>query len=431
MRGPFLKGRGERRGIRERCCLAIGVSCLALALLLVMAAPVHGEERASISGRVVNGTSDGVDPPNLQVTLHVISEGQEVDITTARTDSDGQFQFQEVEVDEGATYALTSSYQDVLYSKRLDPLAMAEPVVLLVYETTTSLEAIHVDTDALLLGGADPSERTLSAFEVVSLVNSGDHTFVPNLAQPGSMNFLRFSLPSGATDLDVASDLPGAQIVNVGTGFALMAPVTPGSHQVTYAYRTPYKGNRLELARSFPMGAESFRLLMEDGLGVLRNSSFLTQMPPASRDGKSYRVWGASQLNPGVGLTVEVGDLPQPALLRRVGDALTDGPYLRIGIPTAVGLALVVLLLYALVFRRPEKVPVGNPGPGHSGALLTADELDKPVGSSNPKRRLMVEEIARLDDLFQEGEVAQEEYLRRRQQLKDRLLRLANTSEGK
>ena len=421
MRAPLP----ERRA--RYCRLALGMGGLALAVLFLMPVPLYGEGHAtSIKGRVVNGTSGVAAPTDLEVTLHIISRSGEVDIATALTDRDGRFQFQNVVVDNDFTYAVTTSYQDILYSSRLDSLALTEPVELTVYETTSSLEALHIDADVLLISGTDEDNRSLAAFEVVRLVNEGDRTFVPDLTQPGSMSFLRFSLPDGATNPDVASDLPGGQIIIVGTGFALTAPVTPGSHQVTYTYSLPYKGSHVELTHSYPMGAETFRLLLEDTLGDLQGSGVLTPQSPASMEGKAYRVWGASQLSPGTRLNVEIVGLPQPSLLQQLGDTLTDGPYLKIGIPGAVGLVLAGLLLYVLAFKQLGKATTANPGLGAAAAVMSIPASDQP----ERERRAMVEAIARLDDLSQRGEVTQEEYQQRRQELKARLLRLTLTSEG-
>jgi hypothetical protein len=412
------------RTAARRClvlCLALGC----LALLFLVPAPLHGEEGVTITGRLVNGTSGAEDPADLEVTLHIIGSSGEVDIVTALTDGDGGFTFHDVEVEADSTYALTASYRDILYSSRLDPSEFTGPAELLIYETTGSIEVIRVDTDALLIGGAGQDKEHLSAFEVITLVNEGDRTFVPDLDEPGKMNFLRFSLPPGAAGLDVASDLPGGRVVTVGTGFSLVVPVTPGSHQVTYTYRIPYNGSRLELDRSFPMGAETFRLLMEDGQGELRSLGLLTALEPANIEGKTYSVWGASQLSPGTRLSVELDGLPQPGGLRRLGDALENGPYLKIGIPAGVGAVLAVLLLYALVLRQPRKATAAYPGPGTTtGGDLYPDILPGPDDPQTRERHFLVGEIARLDGLFERREIAQEEYQERRQDLKSRLLRL-------
>ena len=409
---------------------ALGLIALALLALFLMPAPLYGDHPgATITGRVVNGTSGAEPPANLDIVLHVIGSGEEVNFYTAVTDSDGGFRFEDVRVHNDSTYAVTAAYGDVLYSSTLDPSALAEPVELVLHETTSNLGDLRVEANVLLIGGPSPDKNSLSAFEVVRLVNEGDRTFVPNLAQPGSMSFLRFPLPRRATELEVSSDLHGGRIITVDTGFALTAPVTPGAHRVTYSFRIPYEGSEVELIHSFPMGADAFRLLLEDEMGELRDPGILTPQASADVERRSYDVWSASQLAPGTRLALNIVDLPEPPLLRRLGDSLANGPYLKIGIPAALGTVLAGLLLYALGFRRLGRATSGNTSLGAAAAVLPTNASRGPQDPTKDEGRSLMEEIARIDDLFQGGKMAEEAYQKRREELKARLLRTALTSQ--
>ncbi len=403
------------RAPRQR--LALGLSGLVMGALFLVPAPLHGESHATITGRVVNGTPGGVAPPNLEVTLYIIGSGGEADPITTMTDKDGRFRFRNVPESDVSTYSVTGRYQNVQYSTVLDPRALADPVELLVYETTGSTESVHVSADILQIGEPDQDERSLSAFQVIRLENEGDRTFVPDLSQPGNMNFLRFSLPAVATNLDVSSDLLSGPVIRVDTGFALAAPVTPGSHEVTYSYTLPYEGSQLALTRSFPMGADAFHVLLQGSLGELNSSGSLIPLPPFDIDGKSYTVWGATQLTPGSRLAMVIDHLPQLPLLDRVGKALSDGPYLRVGIPWAVAIGLAGLVAYALAFKQT--------GGASGGALSPSGASHEPGMPLKDERKSLVQTIAQLDNLLQRGEIAQADYKRRRQELKTRLLSLA------
>ncbi len=389
------------------------LGALGLAAFLMTAAPSSGEGDMTIVGRVINGTSGVEAAAGSEVTLHLIGSGGEVATATAVTAEGGRFVFPDVEQNEDYAYAVAARHQEVLYSSRLDPSKLGEPVEIIIYEAGSNLDALRIGAQVQLISGVG-SDGTLSVFEVVSLVNEEDRTFVPDLERPASMSFLRFGLPSEATGLEVASDLAGGSIISVGSGFALTAPVTPGSHNVTYAYGVPYEGGRHELTRSFPMGAETFRLLLAESLGDLKDLGSLSAADPVQVEGKSYKVWEENELAAASLVSVEIAGLPQESPLRRLGDALVDGPYLKIGIPGVVGLVLVGLLMYVLVLRKPvgpRAVAVGT------GNATPSDESDDLA----PERRSLVEEIAMLDDLAQRGEITQEDFRWQRQELKDRL----------
>ena len=399
-----------------RLLLSSAVAVAALAPLLLVASG-HADETSSVNGRVLNGTSGEPPPAKLEVALHRFGPNGGVDIATTLTDAEGLFQFEDVVVDPLATYAVAAEYQDVLYSVSLDADGLSEELQMQVYEVTDSLEHINVGTDALLLSGADGGSGTLSAVQVVGLLNEGDRTFVPDLTQPAAMRFLRFSLPEGATELQVTSDMGRGDVITIGTGFALTSPVTPGAHQATYRYRLSYSGSRLELVRSFPMGADNFRLLVEDDSGGLTNPGSLSPLPPTVSEQQTYSVWAASDLAPGAKLRFQIEGLPEPSFGQRLRNALTDGSVFNIAIPAAVGLVLGSLLIYAVVFRQPSSRP--------------RQTVTGPATQPTSEEHLsLVESIARLDETFRRGEIARDDYIDRRQGLKDHLLRLALASDG-
>ena len=416
MRRPF------REIARSRHVALATFPVLLLAAGLLLSAGAHADGEVAVEGRLSNGTAGASAPAGLEVFLHIISDTGEVDISSARTDAAGSFGFPAVAVDDGASYTLTTSYQDILYSTRVEPPALDELVELTIYDVTQSISDVTVSADVMLIRTLDEGGRLLTVFEVLQVENAGDRTFVPDLEQPGLMNFMRFSLHTEAQGLEVSSDLPGGEVLNVGSGFALTAPVTPGAHQVTYSYRIPYEGDRTELDHSFPMGAGTFRILVEDGLGQFRSGGSMVPLPPAESEDRSYVVWGVSDLSAGDRLSVELVDLPQPTARERLGDALTDGSYLKVGIPSAVGAVLAGILLYALFFRRREGSGVANLALASSPAQMSSEVGTVPSTSGIEQRRALVDAIAGLDDRYERGELSVGDYDRSRQELKDRLL---------
>ncbi len=396
-------------------------AALVSALSLSLAA---GEDEGTIAGRVVNGTTGAEAPSGLEVLLVTLDEDGTVDTESTMTQPGGGFRFEGIPLEDGTPRGITANYEGVMYSSRLGPDSSSRSVDLLVYEATDSLEAVRVSGDVLLIRAADDDEGRLAAFEVVELLNEGDRTFIPDLDQPANMNFLRFSLPAEATDLEVSSDLAGGQMINIGPGFALTAPLPPGTAQVAYTYSLPYQGGELEFSRTFPLGADAFRLLMETGTGTVGESAMLTSTETSEVDGRSYVVSAAGGLEPGARLTVTIGDLRGPSLLDRVGDGFADTDNWGVAIPSAVGLVMAALLVYAMV-RRPERAPaiVGGQAVAVTGTFGT-EELAETAQLRHPARLALMQEMAALDDSFQRDDLLEEEYSARRDDLMARLLRL-------
>ena len=109
---------------------------------------------------------------------------------------------------------------------------MTNPLSLIVYDATQDAKVVATTEQSIIVAGVDASTRRIAAVQLFSLENRSDTTLVPDLsAMPvlGQFSFLRFSLPPDASDLDVATDLVGGEVIPVGTGFAITAPVPPGN----------------------------------------------------------------------------------------------------------------------------------------------------------------------------------------------------------
>ena len=402
-------------GRRPRVAFAVGGLALAVTAL-VLVGTAAAQESSVISGRAINGTIGTAPPDGLEVTLHVIANTGIVNVARATTDADGRFEFTGVEALEGASYAVAARYGDILYSVNLSPDFFLAPVEIIVYEPTGVIDDIVVESDVLLLRGAKESKDSITAIEVITLTNTSDRAFIPDLSQPAMMQFLRFSRPPEALELEVASDMPGGQVITVGTGFAISSPVTPGEHRVSYSYRMPYDGDSLEFSHSFPMGARTFRLLVEAGTGGVLAPPLVTATSPVDLGGQEYMAWEASNLPPAARFNIGLDGLPQPSLGSRIKEGITDGPYLTAALPALVGAVMLAILAYVIIGKRRNDALAGMDGDEASGP-----ELD---------RTGLVREIAELDDLYDAGGIDLEEYNARRDELKT-LLTQMESSRGR
>ena len=153
-------------------------------------------------------------------------------------------------------------------------------------------------------------------------------------------------------------------------------------------------------------------MLAPDSLSEMQVSP-LEPKPRVDVGGVSYLVWEAEQVPPGQGVTLQFSRLPQPSLANRVVAHLTGSELWLTFIPVALALALVLLLLWAW-FRAPRA--------GRQG--LTGDTVDQ------SRRQSLVQAIAVLDERFDGGQVTEEEYRPRRQELIERLRQLTPPAGG-
>lgn len=389
-----------------------------LAVLLVLAAfltlvvpppTVLTQESVSLTGQVANGTAGGAATDGLTVLLLVLDGGGGL-ISTGQTTTGtkGEFEIMDVPVVAGGSYLLDVEYKGAPYQVILSEEQLLEQVRLTVYETSTQVSVIRLKRQVMVITGVDPQAREITAMEFVRVFNPGDRTVVPDLSGGTPMGFLRFSLPPESTDLSVNSDLPSREIISVGTGFAVTSPISPGDHSIEFSYRFPFRDGLFSYRQNLLQGAEIFQVMAPQEFTQLQVSP-LTPVETVDIQGTQYRVWEASNLAPGEGFVLELANLPRPSLVARVRASISNTGFWTTSIPTLMGAVLASLLLFAILTKPPSTAPPVHPSPVQ-------------IPPESGLRADLVRELAILDQLFESGEMPEEEYQTQRQRLKSQIL---------
>lgn len=403
---------------------------LALALLLLAAAgyaAIPPETAAqetppatiNIRGAAVNGTAGGLVPANLPLTLHAIdpTAGR---VATAETVTDGQgnFRFAAVAAPAGGSYVLVMDYAGMRYNSLLAPADLAGPATMTVYETTRDLGVIRIDRHTMVLAGIEQNTREIAALELLNLTNRSDRTLLPeltNITNPNEINFLRFSLPPAAANLDVQSNLPGGEIITIGNGFALTAPVLPGRHQINYTYTFPYADNAVAFNQRLLQGAAVYQVLVPERLPAIQIAP-LQSRPPLDIDGTAYRVWETRDLPPRQGVMLAISNLPQPGPMTRLAQTAANPALWQTAIPIMLAVALAAALLYG-GWRG------ARPSAAKAAAILPPSAGNNPLPPT--RRQDLTLAIAALDETFDQGQLDAAEYQSRRAALLTQLRQAA------
>ena len=383
----------------------------ALALVLFAHGPagVKAQDTITIRGNVVAGTKDAVLPVEVPVLLLVSNPaGGLIATSQTTTGTGGRFQFDQVPRTEDGVYALSVDYTGVFYSTSLGLQGLSNDVILTVYESTQDASVVKVTRQILVIADVDEKNREISALEFVLLTNTSDRTLIPDLNNPATLSFLRFALPAQAEELDVRSNLPGGDIVTIGTGFALSSAVPPGEHSLDFSFRFPYRGDSVSYRQSLPQGAEVYQVLVPQRLPGVAVTS-LQSISPVNIDTSLYRAWEGRDFEPGQGIVLELTNLPQPSLAARLEKSITDGTFWKVAIPSALGAILAFLLLFGAIKvpRRETRAAVSS-SDGVAGDVAQHDVL--------------VREVAALDERFEQGGVEETDYRQQREGLIARIL---------
>ena len=396
--------------MRRRLAIAAGLLALALYAGLganggTMAA-VQAQESRSIEGVVSNGTAGAAVPGDLAALLLITdAEGRLQGTGQAAVSAGGRFTFAEVPVIPNASYTFSVDYGGVFYGPTRPASALAQPLNITIYEPTTDYTLIRVQRQVMLLSAVDAAQRTATATEFVRLVNTGDRTLQPDLAAPGQISFLRFALPPNAAEVTLQSNLRGGDVISIGSGFALTAPVPPGEHIVDFSYTFPYAGDGLAYRQSLPQGAGVFQVLLPESWETAEPAP-LQPLPVIDLDGARYRAWEARDIPPGPGLQLEFRGLPQPGLLARLGATLSGGGFWQTAVPSALAAFLAALLLLGVIRRYRPQPAAANPPPEPS-----------PPPAAAIHRQQLIASLAQLDEQYAAGAIPAPEYHDQREQL--------------
>ncbi len=381
--------------------LAAAVALIFLALLSGHG-PIEAQpDYRTVEGVVVSGTAGGADLFGQVVTLHRVTSAGFDDVTTL-TDDAGAFRFDSIEYDPSISYGVSVRYQDAIYGTDLDMSSGSPPpVTLTVYEATHDDSIVSVGAASLLLAAADATDQTLAALEIITLVNGSDLAYVPGT---GVMELLRFGLPVGATELSLDTRLIGADFIQVDRGFALLASVPPGEHEIMFSYRFPYPGGAFSLEKTYRYGANSLRILAPEevvsiaveGLGA----------PESVKIGeRQYRVLTTDGVERGESLNMELDGLPTRSAADRITSSVSGIKFQYIA-PVALGVLMVALLIYGALMKSAGRRHVG------------------PTSDISNERAIIFRMISDLTDNYESGEISDEEYRQRLLVLNARLTAL-------
>ncbi|MDA1296507.1 MAG: hypothetical protein O3B04_00710 [Chloroflexi bacterium] len=390
----------------SRAVAALVVAVVLFSALAASQLPASAQQfPTEISGRVVQGTAGSAVPAGLSVVLLIVDEQRQEIISNESTlvGTNGEFSFTDYVTGPGLTYRVAADNGEHTPSVDLTPGESSfSDVEITIYDSTASFDDIRISTYSLLVPDIDRVERLMGVLGVVSLINSGDRVWIPDLDNPAltGLDLLRFNLPEGFTDLSVESNLPAGNVLEIPTGFALTNPLPPGEFDILMTFVVGYSGDSLEFPLRLPYGAGQVRIMLPEGAGTVSGLGF-GPSEGAIIDETAYSIVDGVDYPRDSQLDVKFSSLPTPSLVESTQSFL-DGRGYIILIAWVAGAAMLGLLIYAFFFARQRKA---------SSQAIPAGTYPEYEGL---KRTAIVEAIARLDEQHAAAEIEDADYSARR-----------------
>ncbi len=395
--------------VRERVVPAI----LAAALLVISLFGITDAQVArtgTIEGQLTNGTSGGGSVVDLKVSLETyVSNNPQGQPLITQADAAGKFQFTGLSTENTLTYVTWVKYGTADYGG--DPVIFKEgetskSVKIQVFEETESDAAITVSNQHSII---ESSQGQLFVTEVIRFNNAGDRTYIGTKSDgsDGKRETLRFQLPNDAIGFQPGQGLVESFVTPFEGGFSDSMPLVPGPNDISFIYTIAPGADSYSFSQplnKYPVSSFSF-VVQVDGLEATADQMVKGQ--PMNIQGRQFVPYSATNLAPGTTVQIQFSGLSKGASSGGGGGGGT--------VVWIIGIALGCVLASGAVYtvaqkRRPRLAAVK--------ATPSADILDL-------EKEGLLHEIARLDDEFEAGRLAEGVYKQRRAEKKAQLIELS------
>lgn len=366
-----------------------------IAEYLLSKKPVHAAKDygGEIKGGVMNKTTDKP-AGGIQLTLREMLGDRVTGEKDLTTDKSGAFEFRDLPWNRG--YTITLKYGGTEYTTDkfvFYPDEDTKTIDLPVYEPTESDSEITVKQAHMIL---QVSTDSISVAELLMFENNDKKIYVGTDVVDGKRETLKFHLPSGASDLQFIHGIASENVVQTESGFSDTSAFSPGVKRVVYTYSVPFKSGENVIEDSVNYSTDSFLLLVSDS-GENVTVEGLSGGDVVNIQNQKFLQWTGKDLKPGSKVVVAI-----------------NKSYGRDSVVKWAAFCAVLLvvgsgILYAFVFKG--KSPAGEEG----------KEI---LGDVQKEKDMLIQEIADLDDRFEEGVLDSEMYRKTRKEKKERLVKL-------
>jgi len=317
---------------------------------------VEAQALHDVRGYVVNETKESVIPDGLEIILHTFDpDGGPVETRKSPVDNDGYFEFLGVMEDSTLKYFITVEHESFIYNKEILGDSLSDPIKISVYDRTLDPTVVTFGTHIFVIADISPANQTVSVVEFIKFTNNSDKTLIPDVDNVPPITFVRFSMPDNFSELDVQTDLPGGQIISVGTGFAITSPITPGNHQISFSYLIEYEDNQIGYDQKLIHGAEFFQALVPNRLSGVK-ISMESEVTDLDIEGTAYTAWNLYDIEPNTGPFIYVEGLPDASIVDVISNQLSNKEFWRISIPVAVVIILLIVVPWLVLRSRKIKL---------------------------------------------------------------------------
>lgn len=376
---------------------------LALAVLLLWTA---GPLQAAVQlrGQVRNGSHDSLAVANIEVKLLAFKGHSDQMAFTRATvaNTRGEFLFKDLPLDSRTIFYASADYDGISYystpihAHEFSNNESERPVF--IYEKTTATSALDIPMYHIFF---EAEGKLGYVREVMVVQNNGNKAIVISAADSGmAPAVVRIGLPLGAEQVQLVSGMDPATTQLVNRALLIRDTILPGTHQYSFVYQIPVRGNQFDLSRSMYVQVSVLSLFTPQNIGTIASQQLHSSGPFTIRN-VVYNRYASEPIEAGTSLEIRIAG---------TGSGRNFTPFV------IVGIALVVFIGVLVAVSKKSLRPI----PGKE-AKKKNDPLVKALAA---ERSALIAAIAELDDQFEAGTISSEHYQEQRQAQLGRLMRV-------
>ena len=349
----------------------------------------------TIKGHVLLGTDSAILPDDLQVSLSVYDNQFNVQVTESAVDSEGGYQFDDVEVRPDLAYLVSLNYEgwrfvsDVVVA---DPKQKDRLIDVTLYESTDDLSLIEMTSR---ITQVNLTAQGLYVIESINLRNTADRMLIRDLSNE-TVDFasIEIPIPPDAQLQLSATDAKRFHLNQDGTRLLDTYPVIPDTpHIIQFAYLLPFT-DRLTLTQPVNYkisGAVQFYI--EDPL-LTHQSDQTRLLGNQQANGYNYLVYEVAEI-PDIGQTITAEISTSASQSPQAHDIISRGTL-------AIGLVLLGLVLSLI-------------------GIITLLWGNRSASDSITPTQDIIQQIVELDKQFEAGSLDPDTYQSQRDTLKAKI----------
>jgi len=312
---------------------------------------------------------------------------------------DGVIIFTDVPFLAGQVYFASISYGGAMYRSEITELTPGSSELVLqvqIFNTTTDDSGLSIDRIHVLFEFLEPDQVHIG--EIYILSNFGTATVV---AETAGLPTVSFPLPEGALSIEFKNGILGERYLKTEDGFGDTVSIPPGSgvYQVLVYYTLPYHRNKLDYSHFVPYSVGAVVVMTPvDQVKVKGNT--LEDMGIQSIPDGAVHIYAGESIAAGEKLQFQISGNPETTIT--LDDPLPSQVPGYLFILAALGAGMILAGIWLFLWNR----------------KLNEDELDGYQKESEEDREQILDQIIALEDLYNSGDINENDFQKKRKELK-------------